>query len=531
MSQTWGLALAQMNALVGDIEGNAAKILALSRQAAAAGAELIVFPELALIGYPPEDLLLRPSLERRIEAALAHLAQAPIKLVLGYPGRRQGRLYNLAGVWESGRCLLEYRKRCLPNYQVFDEQRYFSPGDQVGIFEHRGQRLGLLICEDVWHELPVTSSIAAGADALICLNASPYHQGKQDLRLQVLQAAQRPLVYVNLVGGQDELVFDGASCVLDAQGQLCAMAPAFTESLLMVQMQAAQPQPGEVCARLEPLQEVYAALVLAVRDYVEKNHFPGVVLGLSGGIDSALTLAIAVDALGPERVRAIMMPYHYTAAMSIDDARAQAQALQVDFRCYPIADVVTALQQSLHEELSGPLGKTLENLQARARGIMLMAISNRQGSLVLTTGNKSEMAVGYATLYGDMAGGFDVLKDVLKTQVFELARHRNRRSAVIPQRVIDRPPSAELAPDQKDQDTLPPYDILDAVLTRYIEKDESAEAIVAQGYERDMVYRVLRMVDLNEYKRRQAAIGPRLSERGFGKDRRYPITQAWRPGD
>ena len=533
MSQPWSLALVQMDALVGDIEGNAAKILAMSREASAAGADIAVFPELALIGYPPEDLLLRPSLEGRIQAALALLAAAPIKLILGYPGRRQERLYNLAGVWEAGVCLAEYRKACLPNYQVFDERRYFSAGSEPCVIEHRGQRLGLLICEDVWHTQPVQASVAAGAEVLVCLNASPYHRGKQAQRERILKQRSQEsgcsLLYVNMVGGQDELVFDGASCVIDADARLVARAPQFREQLLLVDVPVGRPQ---ACAELlDPLAEVYAALVLAVRDYVDKNAFPGVVLGLSGGIDSALTLAIAVDALGPERVRAVMMPYHYTAAISCEDAEQQARTLGVTYHCYPIIDVVQALQRVLQAEQPGPSGPTLENLQARARGTLLMALSNQHGSLVLTTGNKSEMSVGYATLYGDMAGGFDVLKDVPKTLVFALARHRNQRSPVIPQRVIDRPPSAELAPDQKDQDSLPPYDILDEILRLYIEEDASAEAIIAAGFERACVYEVLRKVDRNEYKRRQAAIGPRLSERGLGKDRRYPITQAWRPGD
>ena len=535
MSQSWSMALVQMNALVGDIEGNAAKILAISREAAAAGADLAVFPELALIGYPPEDLLLRPSLEGRIQAALVTLAAAPIKLILGYPGRRDGRLYNLAGVWEAGRCLAEYRKVCLPNYQVFDEQRYFSAGSAPCVIEHRGQRLGLLICEDVWHAQPVQASVAAGAQMLVCLNASPYHRGKQVQREHLLRQRSQEtgcsLVYVNLVGGQDELVFDGASCVIDTDARLVARATPFREQLLLVDLRGDQPQAAACAEQLDPLAEVYAALVLAVRDYVDKNAFPGVVLGLSGGIDSALTLAIAVDALGAQRVRAVMMPYHYTAAMSCEDAEQQARTLGVTYHCYPIIEVVQALHRVLQAESPGPSGATLENLQARARGTLLMALSNQHGALVLTTGNKSEMSVGYATLYGDMAGGFDVLKDVPKTLVFALARYRNQSSPVIPQRVIDRPPSAELAPDQKDEDSLPPYEILDEILRLYIEEDASAEAIIAAGFERACVYEVLRKVDRNEYKRRQAAIGPRLSERGLGKDRRYPITQAWRPGE
>ncbi len=533
----WRMALIQMNPLVGAIEDNTEKVLYWSGLAQQQGASLVVFPELVLTGYPPEDLLLRPSLALRMEQALQRLvSELTVPALVGYPAEREGVLYNVAGYIRPGCAPQEYRKRCLPNYQVFDEKRYFQPGCQPVVVEHGSVRLGLLVCEDIWDQPAVQATLDAGADLLCCINASPFHAGKQTERLRVLQRHQqnRPVVYVNAVGGQDELVFDGASLVLQATGQIAQQAECFREQILLQEFQGAEPVSSDkVAAEQAPEAEIYQALVLAVADYVNKNRFAEVVLGLSGGIDSALTLCIAVDALGPDRVQAVMMPFRYTARMSEEDAAEQARRLGVRYQSVPIEQPVQVLLNALQPMISGPMGTTLENLQARVRGNILMALSNARGALVLTTGNKSEMAVGYATLYGDMAGGFDVLKDVYKTLVFRLARWRNQQAAdaaPIPQRVIDRPPSAELAPEQKDEDTLPPYEVLDAILQAYIEGDQSAEQIVGAGYDREVVYRVLGMVDRNEYKRRQAAIGPRLTQRGFGRDRRYPVTQGWQPG-
>jgi NAD+ synthase (glutamine-hydrolysing) len=534
------IAIAQHNFWVGDIEGNALKVVVLAAQAREQGADIVVFPELALTGYPPEDLLLRPSLELRVNRALAQVAAIPgILVVVGYPRRIDGQLFNMAGAWRDGVCLCEYAKQKLPNYQVFDEKRYFEPGATDGVFDYAGLRFGLAVCEDVWHPGPMASLKRAGAEVVLCLNASPYHRNKQRERLQAVGDRCResglPVVYANLVGGQDELVFDGGSFAMDASGTVAAELPQLTEALTLVRLSADQSgfEPGDRPPVRAEEETVYDALVLGVRDYVRKSGFKGVILGLSGGIDSALVLAIAADALGPQQVQAVMMPFHYTSDMSLEDAAAQARTMGVGYSVLEIAPAVDAFQSVLAPVFAG-LGKdkTEENLQARSRGVLLMAISNKKGWLVLTTGNKSEMAVGYATLYGDMAGGFDVLKDVPKTLVFQLAALRNRREAgpVIPQRVIDRPPSAELAPDQKDEDSLPPYPVLDAILERYVERDWSAEAIVADGFETETVYRVIRMVDFNEYKRRQAAIGPRITPRGFGRDRRYPLVNGWKPG-
>lgn len=542
MKQKLRVVLAQMNPLVGDIAGNLKQIESLAGRARdELGADIVVFPELALLGYPPEDLLLRPSLNARIERALDAVRNIDgVALVIGYPGVRDGALFNLAGVFYGGLCLLEYRKQCLPNYQVFDEKRYFREGTGTGCFEFKGHHIALSVCEDIWHPGPMASAKQAGAGLMLNINASPFHAGKEGLRQEVVAAraveGDMSVVYVNMVGAQDELVFDGGSFVVSRQGHLIRSMPAFCEALSCVDFdEQSNPIPGQVSPSLSPEASVYEALVLGVRDYVNKNGFKGVVLGLSGGIDSALTLAIAVDALGADRVTAIMMPYLYTADISIEDAQAEAERLGVHFRIYSIEPIVESFLTVLAPELAGsPRDKTEENLQARSRGALLMAISNRKGLLVLTTGNKSEMSVGYATLYGDMAGGLDVLKDVPKMLVFRLSEYRNALTPdcpPIPQRVIDRPPSAELAPGQKDEDSLPPYPVLDEILRRYIEEDASAESIVASGFERETVYRVLRMVDLNEYKRRQAAVGPRITQRGFGKDRRYPITNGWLIGD
>jgi NAD+ synthase (glutamine-hydrolysing) len=533
------ISIAQLNTLVGDIPGNTQKILQLAKEAVVQNADMVVFPELCLTGYPPEDLLLRSSLDKRITHALGILmaANLPVTLVVGYPKRSNGQLFNMAGVIQQGKLIAEYAKQCLPNYQVFDEKRYFTAGNQAVVFNHKGINIGLCICEDIWFPEPAAQAKSAGAELLINLNASPYHQHKQTEREAVVVARAQennlPIVYVNAVGGQDELVFDGGSHAVNAQGKIIFRAESFAESLSSIDISFDQKNPKNSIADLNTnLADVYQALVMGVRDYVQKNRFKGVVLGLSGGIDSALTLAIAVDALGADKVEAVMMPFRYTSDLSKTDAAEQAKRMGVQYSSISIEAMYDAFMAALSDEFAGlKRDTTEENLQARCRGVLLMAISNKKGYMVLTTGNKSEMAVGYSTLYGDMAGGFDVLKDVFKTQVFALARYRNTISNVIPETVITRPPSAELAPDQKDEDSLPPYDILDQILALYVEQDQSAEAIIARGFNREQVERVIRLVDVNEYKRRQAPVGIRISQRGFGRDRRYPITNGWKMGD
>lgn len=543
MSQTLRVVMAQLNLRVGDVHGNVERIIEAACNARDdRDADVIVFPELSLCGYPPEDLLLRSSMQRRIEQGLRRLREEVrgIYLVVGYPWLEEEKRFNAAAVIADGELLATYYKQHLPNYRVFDERRYFEPGTEACVVDIKGVPVALSICEDIWFPDPMRQAREAGAQLVLSLNASPFHLDKQREREEVLATRVSesgiPVVYVNQVGGQDELVFDGGSCVIDAGGRITQRAPVFVEGLYPVDLGIGEggvvPR-AAVCAPLPELEaSVYQALVMGVRDYVQKNGFRGVILGLSGGIDSALTLAVAVDALGAQRVEAVMMPYHYTAQMSLEDAEAEARTLGVTYRVLPIAPMVEAFMSTLAPVFAG-LGRdtTEENLQARCRGTLLMAISNKKGYLVLTTGNKSEMAVGYATLYGDMAGGFDVLKDVPKTLVFRLCEYRNRLGPVIPQRVIDRPPSAELAPGQKDEDSLPPYPVLDEILKLYIEYDLSASAIVAEGFDEDTVKRVLRLVDLNEYKRRQAAVGVRVTQRGFGRDRRYPITSGWRLGD
>lgn len=535
--------MAQVNPLVGDIDGNTAMVIRASwRAVETLGADVVVFPELMLTGYPPEDLLLRASIGPRIERALAALQAElpPAWVLLGYPRPGARGLENVAGLFHEGRLVAEYAKMELPNYQVFDEKRYFTAGDTPCVVTIGDLRVGITICEDIWHARPVELAVAAGAELLLNINASPYHAGKHRHRLAVVsaqaQAGGVAVIYANLVGGQDELVFDGGSIAVDADGRLAARAPHFEEGLYPVRVSRRSDGQLALDGHVEPEPDhhalVYGALVTGVRDYVRKNGFKGVVLGLSGGIDSALTLAVAVDALGPAQVEAVMMPFRYTAAMSIEDAASEATALGVRFDVISIEPMYEAFMAALGAQFAGLAADTTEqNLQARCRGVLLMALSNKKGLLVLTTGNKSEMAVGYSTLYGDMAGGFDVLKDVPKTLVFELARYRNTLAAVIPERVISRPPSAELAPDQKDEDNLPPYSILDQILERYVERDMSANAIVADGFDAETVARVIRLVDLNEYKRRQAPVGVRVTERAFGRDRRYPITSGWKAGD
>ncbi|MBD3897932.1 NAD+ synthase [Halomonas sp. ML-15] len=538
------LVMAQLDPLVGDIPGNTERAIESVREARIEhGADIVVMPELFLTGYPPEDLLLRPSMETRLREARARMAEKmsrEVLVIVGYPGMREGQRYNLAGLLYQGEWVAEYAKQALPNYQVFDEQRYFTPGSVPLVFEHKGAKLGILICEDMWQEAPARRAAQAGAEILITLNASPYHQDKPSERrgLFAERAAEvgLPLVYVNQIGGQDELVFDGGSACVDAQGKLQVQAPHWQVGLMPVQLVKEStgwvPRGGEIEPEVEAEESLYCALVTGVRDYVNKSGFKGVVLGLSGGIDSALSLAIAVDALGPERVHAVMMPYHYTAEISQQDAAEQARLLGVNYEVMPIAPMVEAFSETLAESFAGTERDTTEeNLQSRVRGVLLMAISNKKGLMVLTTGNKSEMAVGYATLYGDMVGGYNALKDVYKTWVYRLARWRNTQEPAIPERVITRPPSAELAPDQQDSDSLPDYDTLDAILARYIEGDMSAEAIIEAGFTREDVYRVVQLVDRCEYKRRQAPVGVRVTPRGFGRDRRYPIVNGWQPGE
>jgi NAD+ synthase (glutamine-hydrolysing) len=538
MAERLRIVLGQLNLLVGDVSGNVAKMISAAQRARdELAAHAIVFPELALTGYPPEDLLLRPDLTNRVEAGLGELMRATlgIDVIVGYPRRQHGRLYNAAVLLRDGRFVASYYKHCLPNYLVFDEKRYFAEGREPCVIGIRGVPVGLTVCEDVWEGAPVDEAVRAGARLIININASPYHRNKHKERFAVVgEAARRnrvPVLYVNLIGGQDELVFDGDSFVVDAEGAITQRAPAFEEGLHLVELEAdgvVRPVPGPCALELPEEQSVYSALVLGVRDYVGKNGFPGVVIGLSGGIDSALTLCIAVDALGAERVRAVMMPSRFTAPMGPEDAQAQAAALGVKYSVIPIEPMFEAFLAALKNEFAGRARDTTEeNIQARVRGTLLMAISNKTGRMVLTTGNKSEMAVGYATLYGDMAGGFAAIKDVPKTLVYRLAHYRNAIAPVIPPRVIERAPSAELAPDQKDTDSLPPYEVLDPILERYVEKDQSAEDIVAAGFDAATVERVLRMVDRNEYKRRQSPPGVRITPRAFGRDRRYPITSGY----
>ena len=540
--------MAQLNFVVGAIDDNTTLLIDSARRAIAEfNAQFVIFPELTLTSYPPEDLLLRPSLAPRMKVAMDRIlaAKLPTTLVFGYPESSDGKLYNSLAVVDQGKLLATYRKQCLPNYQVFDERRYFQAGNQPCVLEIHGLRLGFTICEDLWEDRPTQQFENQSLDLMLNINASPFHRGKACERRQLLkrraQAIGAPIAYVNLVGGQDELVFDGGSLAVDSVGNAVVQAPQFEAGLYPAVFKLSSSgryEPARVSCATQPsdLAQVYKALTIGVRDYVTKNGFKGVVLGLSGGIDSALTLAIAVDALGAHAVHAVMMPFEYTSQLSRDAAAEQAATLGVAYRSISIKSIYDQFVGALASEFEGLAEDVTEqNLQARCRGVLLMAISNKKGYLVLTTGNKSEIAVGYSTLYGDMAGGFDVLKDVSKTLVYELSKYRNELGGAgesgtfeaIPQRVIDRPPSAELAPGQVDQDNLPPYDILDRILELYIEEDASASAIVAEGFDEQLVRRVLRLVDVNEYKRRQSPTGVRLTRRGFGRDRRYPITNGW----
>ncbi|AZY52374.1 NAD+ synthase [Bordetella avium] len=532
--------IAQINACVGDLAGNAARVLKAAREAYGRGADILLTPELVLTGYPPEDLLLRPLFIERQQAVLAQLAAdlaglPGLHVLVGHVERREGHLYNAASVLCEGRVLGSYRKRELPNYSVFDEQRYFLSDTQPLVFEVKGVRVGVNICEDIWFDRAPQAAADAGAQVLLVPNASPYNLGKPTERLtvarRVVAATGCSLVYANLVGGQDELVFDGASFALDREGRLSARLPDFAEGLSLVDVDArgAVGASAVVAPSLSEEEQVWNALVLGTRDYLGKNRFPGAIIGLSGGIDSAVVLAIAVDAVGADNVRAVMMPSRYTADISLTDARDMAQRLGVRYDEIVIGPIVDAFETALAPQFAGlPVDATEENIQARARGTLLMALSNKTGQLVLTTGNKSEMSTGYCTLYGDMAGGFAVIKDVPKTLVYRLAVWRNTKSDIIPERIITRPPSAELRPDQTDQDSLPSYDVLDGIVLRHMEQNASAADLLAEGYPPAAVEQVLRLIRINEYKRRQAPPGPRVTARAFGRDWRYPVTNGFR---
>jgi NAD+ synthetase len=536
MSERILIAAAQTNCTVGDLSGNAARILEHVERARAAGADLVVTPELSLCGYPPEDLVLRDGFLADCRHQLEQLAARVrgVALVVGFPELAPGGArYNAAALIRDGRIAAVARKRELPNYDVFDEKRTFDAGAGPCVIELKGARFGLAICEDVWFGRVPAAAKAAGAQAMLSINASPYHKRKQATRHGVFRDWIRdtgmPSLAVNLVGGQDELVFDGASCVLDAQGKLVCQAPFFEEALALFEFNGAVPVPGDVAPELPLEAEIYQALVLGTRDYIDKNGFPGAVLGLSGGVDSALTLAIACDALGAARVHALMMPSQYTARMSLEDAAEMARRVGVRYDTIPIGPPFDAFRASLAPLFAGrPEDLAEENLQARVRGTLLMALSNKFGSIVLTTGNKSEMAVGYSTLYGDMAGGFAVIKDLSKTLVWRLARYRNTVSDVIPENIITRAPSAELRANQTDQDSLPAYEVLDGIVEAYMEQNRSPREIVGLGFPPADVRRVIGLIRRSEYKRRQAPPGVRITLRGFGKDWRYPITSRYR---
>ncbi len=533
------VALAQLNLHVGNIQDNTDQIISAAVKARdELKADVIVYPELALTSYPPEDLLLRPHLYQLVQEALDRICTkvSGIDLIVGYPRKKNDQLFNSCSLIRGGKVAATYDKQHLPNYSVFDEKRYFTPGDKPLVIDIKGTPVALSICEDIWTVGTGKQAREAGGELLINLNASPYHKDKAGERLTALEAnikeGKMPVIYVNLVGGQDQLVFDGGSLVMNENAEYCFRAPDFEAGVYVVEISPDNKITHDYPAQppqLLPEESIYQALVTGVRDYVTKNGFKGAVLGLSGGIDSALTAAIAVDALGKENVEGILMPSRYTADMSNEDAIIEAEALGINYDIIPIKKPFDAFTESLAEVFAGTEPDTTEeNIQARCRGVLLMAISNKTGKLLLTTGNKSEMAVGYATLYGDMNGGYAPIKDISKLLVYRLSSWRNTVSQVIPQRVIDRPPSAELAPDQKDSDSLPPYEILDPILEAYIERDESPEQLIAEGFDRAVVERIVALVDRNEYKRRQAAPGVRITKRAFGRDRRYPITSGYR---
>ncbi len=539
------VAIAQMNSMVGDLAGNSAKILEFCQRAAQQGADIVLTPELSLVGYPPEDLLLRDvfyvkTLQTLQELALnlSGLNSKNLHVIVGYPILRGNARFNACSVIVNGQIVATYCKQHLPNDSVFDEKRYFTSAEHepACVFTVKGVKFGINICEDVWFSDAPLKAKMAGAEVLLVANASPYHMNKQHTRHEVIHKnvvkQGMSVVYANLVGGQDELVFDGHSFVMNQQGEICAQLPHFEENLQIVTFDGATPLPGKIAPALTLEGQIYQALVLGVRDYIQKNGFPGAIIGLSGGVDSALTLAIAVDALGADKVRTVMMASPYTAEISWLDARDMAQRLGVAYDEIPIHACFTAFGHSLTPVLSAlptlPGDTTEENIQARIRGTMLMALSNKSGAIVLTTGNKSEMAVGYCTLYGDMAGGFAVLKDIAKTWVYRLCAYRNVIAEIIPSRILTRPPSAELRPDQTDQDSLPPYEVLDAIMQLYMEENKSIADILAAGYQAKDVEQITRLLKINEYKRRQSSVGVRVTQRGFGRDWRYPITSKFR---
>jgi NAD+ synthase (glutamine-hydrolysing) len=531
-------ALAQFDFPVGAVARNGERVrelMALARDHH--GAQLIAFPELTLSGYPPEDLLLRPSFLAACERELASVAQAAcgIAAYVGHP-HTMGEVYNAASLLADGTVALTTHKQALPNYTVFDEKRYFRPGHESAVTEFSGVRVGWLVCEDIWEPEPAARAAAQGAELLVVINASPFDLDKSAQREELLARRAREnkvaIAYLNLIGGQDDLLFDGGSLLVEADGRIAARAPAFIDALLVADYDSAT---RRFAAHAWPIEQdssrdarVYAGLVRGVRDYVEKNHFPGVLLGLSGGIDSALTLALAVDALGSTRVTAVMLPTRYTADLSLREAKSQADKLGVEYHVLPIEPPFQSFLDTLAPAFAGRAADvTEENLQSRCRGVILMALSNKFGKMLLSTGNKSEMAVGYATIYGDMCGGYAPLKDCYKQLVYSLARWRNRRGEVIPVAVIERAPSAELRDNQTDQDSLPPYEVLDAILERFIEGEQSQAEIIAAGFDEATVRRVARLVLASEHKRRQSAPGPKISMRAFGRDRRYPICSGW----
>jgi len=539
MNEKISIVLAQIDLIVGDISGNTTRILEYcERVKVESDADLIIFPELSISGYPPEDLLLHSGLKRRIAEAMELIRQnvRGIAVLVGFPEYTQDHIFNSCAVYDNGKELIRYRKHALPNYSVFDEKRYFTPGNETAVFELQGIKIGINICEDIWYSKPARLSKLAGAELIIVINGSPYQKDGQNIRESTIKRriseVKIPIVYLNLVGGQDELIFDGASFVMNEKGDVIYRAPAFEETIACIEFERIKktivPISNSIEPKLEEIESIYKALVKGTRDYISKHNFPGVVLGLSGGIDSALTLAIACDAIGSDNVRAVMMPFRYTSKMSLEDAQLQSSILNIQYDILPIETLYDAANNLLLPIFDGAkVDATEENIQSRARCILLMAISNKTGLMLLTTGNKSEMAVGYATLYGDMAGGFAPIKDCTKTMVKKLAEYRNTLNEVIPQRVIDREPSAELRENQQDSDSLPPYDLLDPILEAFVEEDLSVLEIVERGYDKTLVTRILEMVKRNEYKRRQAPPGIRISNRAFGRDWRYPITSGY----
>ena len=539
MNEKISIVLAQIDLIVGDITGNTERILEYCERAKdESDADLIVFPELSISGYPPEDLLLHSGLKRRITEAMESikLNVRGIAVLVGFPEYTQDHIFNSCVVYYNNKELIRYRKHALPNYSVFDEKRYFTSGDETAVFELHGTKIGINICEDIWYSQPACHAKLAGAELIVVINGSPYQKDGQNLRELTIKKriseVKIPIIYLNLVGGQDELIFDGASFVMNVEGEVTYRAPAFEETIACIEFERIKenviPISNSIESKLEEIESVYKALVKGTKDYILKHNFPGVVLGLSGGIDSALTLAIACDAIGNENVRAVMMPFKYTSTMSLEDAQLQSSILDIQYDILPIETLYDAANTLLVPIFGGAdIDATEENIQSRARCILLMAISNKTGLMLLTTGNKSEMAVGYATLYGDMAGGFAPIKDCTKTMVKRLAEYRNSISQVIPQRVIDREPSAELRDNQQDSDSLPPYELLDPILEAFIEEDLSVMEIVKRGYDKILVTSILEMVKRNEYKRRQAPPGIRISNRAFGRDWRYPITSGY----